>query len=48
MKKILVTMTALVLTMAAQAQISAIDTAQFVAVYDYECRTADDEGKNVV
>jgi GLPGLI family protein len=25
----------------------AIDTAQFVAVYDYECRTQDDEGQDV-
>ena len=46
MKKILVTMMALALTIAAQAQ-EAIDTAQFVAVYDYECRTQDDEGTPV-
>lgn len=29
------------------AQTEAIDTAQFVAVYDYECRTQDDEGTPV-
>ena len=43
MRKILATMMALALTIAAQAQ-EAIDTAQFVAVYDYECRTQDAEG----
>ena len=46
MKKILATMMALALTIAAQAQ-EAIDTAQFVAVYDYECRTQDAEGTPV-
>lgn len=40
-------MMALVLTIAAQGQVEVIDTAQFVAVYDYECRTQDDEGQNV-
>ena len=45
MKKILV-MTALLIAMTARAQ-EAVDTAQFVAVYDYECRTQDDEGKSV-
>ena len=46
MRKILATMMALALTIAAQAQ-EAIDTAQFVAVYDYECRTQDAEGTPV-
>ena len=31
------------LTIAAQAQVETVDTAQFVAVYDYECRTLNDE-----
>ena len=47
MKKILVTMMAFVLTIGAQGQVETVDTAQFVAVYDYECRTQDDEGQNV-
>ena len=47
MKKILVTMMALVLTIAVQGQIENIDTAQFVAVYDYECVTQNDEGQSV-
>ena len=47
MKKILVTMMALALTIAAQGQTETIDTAQFVAVYDYECRTQDAEGTPV-
>ena len=47
MRKIHATMIAFVLTIAAQAQTEAIDTAQFVAVYDYECRTLDDEGQPV-
>ena len=34
---------AFVLTIAAQGQVETIDTAQFVAVYDYECRTLNDE-----
>ena len=46
MKKILATMMALALTIGASAQ-EAIDTAQFVAVYDYECRTQDAEGTPV-
>ena len=46
MRKILATMMALALTIGAQAQ-EAIDTAQFVAVYDYECRTQDAEGTPV-
>ena len=47
MKKILSTMMALALTIGAQAQTETIDTAQFVAVYDYECRTQDAEGQGV-
>ena len=47
MKKILVTMMAFLLTIAAQAQVETVDTAQFVAVYDYECRTQDAEGTPV-
>ena len=43
MKKIFVTMMAFVLTIGAQGQTEVIDTAQFVAVYDYERRTLDDE-----
>ena len=43
MKKILMTIMALVLTIAAQGQVETVDTAQFVAIYDYECRTLDDE-----
>ena len=47
MKKILVTMMALALTIRAQGQTETVDTAQFVAVYDYECRTQNDEGQDV-
>ena len=47
MKKILVTMMAFLLTIAAQAQVETFDTAQFVAVYDYECRTQNDEAASV-
>lgn len=47
MKKIFATMMALALTIGAQAQTETIDTAQFVAVYDYECRTQDAEGQGV-
>ena len=47
MKKTLATMMALVLTTAAQGQAGTVDTAQFVAVYDYECRTLDHEEQNV-
>ena len=43
MQKILVTMMALALTIAAQGQVETLDTAQFVAVYDYECRTQNEE-----
>lgn len=47
MKKILMTMMVFVLTIGVQGQVETVDTAQFVAVYDYECRTQDDEGLNV-
>ena len=47
MKKILVTMMAFLLTKAAQAQVETVDTAQFVAVYYYECRTLNDEAASV-
>ena len=43
----MLTMMAFALTIAAQGQAEVIDTAQFVAVYDYECRTQDDEGQDV-
>ena len=43
MRKILVIMMAFVLTIAVKAQVETVDTAQFVAVYDYECRTQNDE-----
>lgn len=38
---------ALALTITAQGQTETIDTAQFVAVYDYECRTLNDEAASV-
>ena len=47
MKKIMITTMALAVTIAVQGQVEVIDTAQFVAVYDYECRTQDDEGQDV-
>ena len=47
MKRMLLTMIAFSLTIAAQGQVENVDTAQFVAVYDYECRTLDDEGTPV-
>ncbi len=45
MKKILVTMMAFALTIAAQAE--KIDSTQFVAFYNYTIQTQDDEGQNV-
>ena len=45
MQKILVTMMALTLTIAAQAE--RIDSTQFVAFYNYTIQTQDDEGQNV-
>ena len=47
MKKILVTMMAFALTIATQGQTEAIDSTQFVAVYDYECMTQNDEGQDI-
>jgi len=47
MKKIMLTIMALALTMAAQGQTETVDTALFVAVYDYECRTLNDEAASV-
>ena len=47
MRKVLVTILALALTIGAKGQTETIDTAQFVAVYDYECRTQDAEGTPV-
>ncbi|MBP3823345.1 MAG: hypothetical protein J6I36_08070, partial [Bacteroidaceae bacterium] len=45
MQKILVTMMALVLTIATQA--AKIDSTQFVAFYNYSIQTQDDEGQDV-
>ena len=47
MKKLL-TIMALVLTTGVQAQEEVIDTAQFVAVYNYQCTTQNDVGEPVV
>ncbi len=47
MQKILVTMMAFALTIGAQGQTETVDTAQFVAVYDYECRTQNDEAASI-
>ena len=47
MQKTLVMMMTFALTIAAQAQVETVDTAQFVAVYDYECRTQDADGLDV-
>ena len=46
MKRLLYIILYIALAATASAQ-EAIDTAQFVAVYDYECRTQDDEGTPV-
>ena len=48
MQKYLVTMMVFALTIGAQGQTETIDTARFMAVYDYQCRTMDDEGEPVV
>ena len=45
MQKILLTMMALALTIAVQAE--KIDSTQFVAFYNYIIQTQDDEGQNV-
>ena len=47
MKKILATMMAFVLTIAAQAQRDTIGVSKFTAIYRYECKTMDAEGKSV-
>lgn len=47
MKKILVTMMTLALTIVAQAQRDTIGVSQFTAIYHYECKTMDAEGKSV-
>ena len=48
MKRQLITIIiALALTIAAQGQTETIDSTQFVAVYDYECRTQNDEGQDI-
>ena len=47
MRKILVTMMTLVFAIAAQGQTETIDSTQFVAVYDYECMTQNDEGQDI-
>ena len=46
MKRLLYILLYVVLTASASAQ-EVIDTAQFVAIYDYECRTQNDEGQNI-
>ena len=47
MRKVLVTMMTLVFAIAVQGQTETIDSTQFVAVYDYECRTQNDEGQDI-
>ena len=47
-KSIITIIIALALTIGVQAQNDSIDQAQFMAVYDYQCRTLDDEGKPVI
>ena len=47
MRKILVTMMTLVFEIAAQGQTETIDSTQFVAVYDYECMTQNNEGQDI-
>lgn len=46
MKRFLYIIISVVLTASASAQ-EVIDTAQFVAIYDYECRTQNDEGQDI-
>ena len=46
-RQIITIIIALALTITAQGQTETIDTAQFVAVYDYECRTLNDEAASV-
>ena len=47
MKKILATMMAFVLTIAAQAQRDTIGVSKFTAIYRYECKTTDADGQPV-
>lgn len=47
MKIFLLAILALSSTIVAQGQVEIIDTAQFVAVYDYKCKTLDEENKPV-
>ena len=47
MRKVLVTMMTLVFAIAVQGQTETIDSTQFVAVYDYEYRTQNDEGQDI-
>ena len=47
MKKILVTMMALALTIGAQAQRDTIGVSKFTAIYRYECKTTDADGQPV-
>ena len=47
MQKILLTMTALALTIAAQAQRDTIGVSRFTAIYRYECKTTDADGQPV-
>ena len=47
MRKILVTMMTLVFAIAVQGQTETIDSTQFVAVYDYECMTQNNEGQDI-
>ena len=47
MKKILVTMIALALTIGAQAQRDTIGVSMFTAIYRYECKTTDADGQPV-
>ena len=47
MKKFLVTMMAFALTMAAQAQRDTIGVSKFTAIYRYECKTTDADGRPV-
>ncbi len=47
MKKIIVTMMAFALTIAAQGQKDTIGVSQFTAIYRYECKTTDADGQSV-
>lgn len=47
MKKLFLTFIVFIGFMIAKGQIQVVDTAQLVAIYDYECRTQNSEGQNV-